>query len=277
MKYKIVADSSADILTLADVSFASAPLKINIGERIFVDDAKLDVMEMVDVLRAYKGRTTTACPNTEEYLEAFGDADRVFCITISSNLSGSFNAARLAKEQYEEEYPDRKVHIIDSLSAGSELAMIAEKLRDMILDRVGFEAMVEKITAYHEKLGTMFVLQSVHNLANNGRLNPAIAALVGMLGIRMVGKASDVGTLELTDKCRGDKRALSQLFKTMKEMGFAGGLVRIHHCANETNAKILSEHILGEFPAAKVIIGKLGGLCSYYAEYGGMIVGFELA
>ena len=123
----------------------------------------------------------------------------------------------------------------------------------------------------------MFMLQSVHNLANNGRLNPAIAALVGMLGIRMVGKASDVGTLELTDKCRGDKRALAQLFKTMKDMGFAGGLVRIHHCANEVGAKVLSEHILGEFPAAKVVIDKLGGLCSYYAEYGGMIVGFELA
>jgi len=277
MKYKIVADSSADIRTLADVSFASAPLKINIGERIFVDDAKLDVMEMVDVLRAYKGRTTTACPNTEEYLEAFGDADRVFCITISSNLSGSFNAARLAKEQYEEEYPDRKVHIIDSLSAGSELAMLAEKLRDMICERVDFEAMVERITAYHEKLGTMFMLQSVHNLANNGRVNPAIAALVGMLGIRMVGKASDVGTLELTNKCRGDKRAISDMYKTMKAMGFAGGLVRIHHCANEAGVKLLSEHILKEFPAAKVIIDKVGGLCAFYAEYGGMIIGFELA
>ena len=277
MKFKIVVDSSADIRSLSDIAFASAPLKINIGERVFVDDAKLDVMEMVDVLRAYKGRTTTACPNTEEYIEAFGDAEHVFCITISSNLSGSYNAARLAKEQYEEEHPGRKVHIIDSLSAGPELAMIAEKLRGMILEKLDFEAMVEKITAYHEKLGTMFMLQSVHNLANNGRLSPAIAALVGMLGIRMVGKASDVGTLELTDKCRGDKRALAQLFKTMKEMGFVGGLVRIHHCANESGVKMLKEHILGEFPAAKVVVEKLGGLCSFYAEYGGMIVGFELA
>ena len=131
MKYKIVVDSSADIRTLASIDFASAPLKINIGDRIYVDDASLDVMGMVDALRAYKGRTTTACPNTEEYLASFGDADRVFCITISGNLSGSFNAARLAKEQYEEENPGKKVHVIDSLSAGPELAMIAEKIRDM--------------------------------------------------------------------------------------------------------------------------------------------------
>ena len=163
MNYKIVVDSSADIRTLASIDFASAPLKINIGERIYVDDAGLDVMEMVDALRAYKGRTTTACPNTEEYLEAFGDADRVFCITISSNLSGSYNAARLAKEQYEEEHPGRKVHIIDSLSAGCELTMLAEKLREMIHEKIDFERIVEKITAYHEKLGTMFMLQSVDN------------------------------------------------------------------------------------------------------------------
>lgn len=277
MNYKIVVDSSADIRTLASVDFASAPLKINIGERIYVDDANLDVMEMVEDLRAYKGRTTTACPNTEEYLEAFGDADRVFCITISHNLSGSYNAARLAKEQYEEEHPDRRVHIIDSLSAGSELAMLADKLREMVREKLDFDKIIEKITAYHEKLGTMFMLQSVHNLANNGRVSPAIAALVGMLGIRMVGKASDVGTLELTSKCRGDKRAISDMYKTMKEMGFAGGLVRIHHCANEAGVKLLHEHILKDFPAAKVIIDKVGGLCAFYAEYGGMIIGFELA
>jgi len=277
MNYKIVVDSSADIRSLSLVDFARAPLKINIGERMYVDDENLDVMEMVDDLRAYKGRTTTACPNTEEYLEAFGDADRVFCITISHNLSGSYNAARLAKEQYEEEHPGRRVYIIDSLSAGCELAMLADKLVEMIRKELDFDAIIEKITAYHKKLGTMFMLQSVHNLANNGRLNPAIAALVGMLGIRMVGKASDVGTLELSGKCRGDKRALAELFKTMKEMGFVGGLVRIHHCANEAGVKMLREHILGEFPAARVIVDKLGGLCSYYAEYGGMIVGFELA
>ena len=116
MKYKIVADSSADIHTLAGIEFSSSPLKINIGERIFVDDASLDVMEMVGALRAYKGRTTTACPNTEEYLEAFGDADRVFCITISSNLSGSYNAARLAKEQYEE--PNVEIELDEYRSYG---------------------------------------------------------------------------------------------------------------------------------------------------------------
>lgn len=277
MNYKIVVDSSADIRTLSSIDFASAPLKINIGERVYVDDANLDVMEMVNALRAYKGRTTTACPNTEEYLEAFGDADRVFCITLSHNLSGSYNAARLAKEQYEEEHPGRKVHIIDSLSAGCELAMIAEKLTEMIREKLDFDRIIEKITAYHDKLGTTFMLQSVHNLANNGRLSPAIAALVGMLGIRMVGKASDEGTLELMSKCRGDKRAISALYNHMKEMGFAGGLVRIHHCANEAGVKFLRENILAEFPSAKVIISKLGGLCSFYAEYGGMIIGFELA
>ncbi len=277
MNYKIVVDSSADIRSLPGAAFASAPLKINVGEHVYVDDVQLDVMDMVEVLRAYKGRTSTACPNTEEYIEAFGDADRVFCITISHNLSGSFNAARLAKEQYEEEHPGRKVHIIDSLSAGCELAMLAEKIREMIDGGMDDEQIMEKIPAYHDKLGTMFMLQSVHNLASNGRLSPAIAALVGMLGIRMVGKASDVGTLELTDKCRGDKRALSQLYKTMKEMGFGGGKVRIHHCANEAGVKMLCDNILKEFPAAKVIIDKVGGLCAYYAEYGGMIIGFELA
>ena len=277
MNFKIVADSSADMLTLDGAAFANAPLKINVGERVFVDDDALNLKEMVDVLRAYKGRTSSACPNPDEFLAAFGDADRVFCITISSNLSGSCNAARLAAAQYEEEHPQRKVYIIDSLSAGAELTMIAYKLAEMIAAGMEYEAICVAITDYQAHTRTLFMLQSVHNLANNGRLNPAVAALVGMLGIRMVGKASDHGTLELTSKARGDKRALGELVAHMKKEGYAGGLVRIHHCMNETGANMIRELVLGAFPQARIVIGKLRGLCSYYAESGGIIVGYEIA
>ena len=95
MNYKIVADSSSDILTLDGISFESAPLKIITDAREFVDNAELDVPEMLEFLKSYKGKSHTSCPNAGEYIEAFGDADAVFCITITSNLSGSCNAARV--------------------------------------------------------------------------------------------------------------------------------------------------------------------------------------
>jgi len=108
MQRKIVADSSADLLTLSAVPFESAPLKIITSQNEYVDDAALDIGGMVDDLQRYKGRSSTSCPNANDWLETFGDADEVFCFTITGTLSGSYNAALMAKQLYEAEHPDRR-------------------------------------------------------------------------------------------------------------------------------------------------------------------------
>ena len=100
-KIRIVADSSADLLTLDSVDFASSPMKIITSEREFVDDQSRDVNKMVDFFDQYKERSQTSCPNPADWLEAFGDADDIFCVTITSGLSGSYNSACTAKQMYE--------------------------------------------------------------------------------------------------------------------------------------------------------------------------------
>ena len=123
-RIKIVADSSANVLALEKIPFAAAPLKINTAEGEFVDDCNLNVEEMVNFFDSYKGRSKTSCPNPGDWLEAFGDADEIFCVAITSGLSGSYNAACIAKEMYEAENEGKQVCVIDSLSAGPELALI---------------------------------------------------------------------------------------------------------------------------------------------------------
>jgi DegV family protein with EDD domain len=277
MNYKIVADSSADMLTLADVSFESAPLKIITDEKEYVDNAELDVAAMLADLKAYKGRSHTSCPNAGEYMEAFGDAEAVFCITITSNLSGSCNAARVAAKNYTEEHPDRRVHVIDSLSTGAESYLVIEKLVEYIKSGDDFDTIVEKITDYnlnHTRL--IFALESMHNLANNGRVSPIVAKMAGLLGIRAIGRASDVGTLEMICKSRGPKNAATDMFANLKGDGYKGGKVRIHHAQNPAAAELLRDIILAEFPNAEIVIGEARGLCSFYAEAGGVLVGFEI-
>ena len=127
-KIKIVADSSANVLQLTDIDFASAPLKIIVNEKEFVDDHGLDVTAMVTWFDSYKGRSQTSCPNPGDWLEAFGDADEIYCVTITSGLSGSYNSASIAKQTYEQENPGKQVCVIDSLSAGPELMLIIEQL-----------------------------------------------------------------------------------------------------------------------------------------------------
>jgi DegV family protein with EDD domain len=276
-KIKIVADSSGDIFSLEHTEFASAPMKIITAEREFIDVETLDVNEMVAYLDSYKGRSKSSCPNVNDWLEAFGGADDVFCVTITSGLSGSYNSACSAKQMYESGNEGKRVFVIDTLSAGPEVSLVIEKLEEYIEEGVGYEEICDKITQYLKKTGLLFMLKSLKTFANNGRVSPIVAKLVGIAGICIVGKASDEGTLEPMYKCRGEKRSLETLVEELSEKGFKGGKISIGHCLNEGAALALKEMIIKRFNSAKIEIHKLKGLCSFYAEKGGVLVGFEMA
>ncbi len=274
-KIKIVADSSANLLSLEQIPFAFAPLKIITSEREFVDNSELNVNEMIQIFDTYKGRSKTSCPSPADWLEAFDDADDIFCLTITSGLSGCYNAACTAKQIYESEHEGSRVHVIDSLSTGPEMALIIEKLSACINEGMDYEEIIKTISTYMKKTGLLFMLQSLKNFAANGRVSPAVAKITGILNIRIVGKASDVGTLEPMNKCPGEARSLNAILTHLRSMGLVKGKVRIAHCQNETAALHLKEMILKEFPQVDVKITVCRGLCSYYAEKGGLLVGFE--
>lgn len=273
-KIKIVSDSSSDILESAGLDFAYASMKIITSEKEFVDNSSLDINEMVTFLESYKGRSQTSCPNAEDWLNAFGSADDVICVTITSGLSGSYNTACAAKRIYEED-ENKRVFVLDSLSTGPEIALIIEKLEALIRNGLPYEEICEKIQAYTKQTGLLFMLKSLKNLANNGRVSPAMARLLEMIGICIVGKASDEGKLDTTHKCKGENRSLETLIRDLKGYGVSSGKISIAHCQNEEGALKLQALIKKEFPDAKSEIHPLRGLCSFYAEKGGILVGFE--
>ncbi|MBR3765098.1 MAG: DegV family protein [Clostridia bacterium] len=275
MNYKIVADSSSDVLTLDSVPFASVPLVVRAGEMTFVDDEHCDVAAMTQYMLTYKGKSSTACPGTQDWQDAFGDAENVFCVTITSGLSGSYNAARVAAEEYMSAHPGRRVHVVDTLSAGPELRLVVDKLQELILSGMAFEDIVTEIEKYHRRSFLVFSLQSLHNFVANGRVSPAVGAIVGLLGIRVVGRASEEGTLQPLSKTRGDRKALSEIIRTMKELGWTGGRVRITHNENPAFASALQDALRAIHGKLDVAIDACRGLCSYYAEKGGVLVGFE--
>lgn len=276
MKIKIVTDSSADIKELSGVEFESVPLKIITDEKEYVDDSSLDVVGMLRDLKAYKGKSRSSCPSSGEYMDAFGDADGVFVVTITSGLSGSCNSANAAANLFLEASPEKKVHVIDSLSTGPENALLAEKVRDLILDGCDFDSIKKEIVEYHNHTRLIFALESMNNLANNGRVSHLKAKMAGMLGIRAIGRASEEGTLDMICKSRGPLNAANDILANMISDGYKGGRAKIHHADNLPAAKLLEGKILEKFADAKVEIAPAGGLCSFYAEQGGVLVGFEI-
>lgn len=274
-KVKIVADSSSDVTEIENFPFESAALKIITSEKEYVDNKDLDVRQMAEDLQKYTGRSSTSCPNTAEWLAAFGDAEYVFCITITASLSGSYNAAMLAKAQYEEEHPERRVFVLNSLSTGPEMKLFIEKIQELVLEGKDFDEIVSTVEKYSKKTGLLFLLQSMKNLANNGRVSHLAARMAGILGIRALGKASDRGDLEMLEKCRGEKKSLESIIEHLKKLGYSGGKIRIAHCFNDDFTARLKEKLLEEFKKIDILLYNCRGLCTFYAELGGLLIGFE--
>ena len=276
VKYQIVSDSASDLLELADINFSTVPLHIVVDGTDFADDARLSVPNLLDKLRNGKS-STTACPSPDDWITAFHDADRVFCVTITSGLSGSYNSAVIAKDIYEEKHPDRKVYIIDSLATGSKMVMLCEKLRELIQAGHDAEEIYRQIKEYNEHCFLYFALASLDNLARNGRVSPILAKGIKILGIRIVGTASTEGMLEPLSKCRGDRRSIPAIIEFMKEKGYQGGRVVITHNGNHEAAMELKRQLKTTFGTRSGEIHRTRGLCSYYAEPGSVMLAFDLS
>ena len=274
MTYKIVSDSSSNVYSLSGIDFESVPLKIITAKAEYVDTPALDVEAMVNEIKETKGKSGTSCPNIGDWLGAFGEADVIFAVTITSHLSGSYAAAVEAAKIHEEAHPGSKVFVVDTLSAGPEMRVIIEYIKEQMLLGKTFEEIKEAVTEYQNRTHLVFSLQSLTNLARNGRVNAAVAKIAGVLGIRVMGAAKD-GVLDPLHKCRGEAKTLDTIYEEMKKRGFNNGKVRIAHCFNEESANILKEKILADFPESDIQIEKNGALCSFYAERGGLLVGFE--
>ena len=273
----VAADSSADCKRLDGIDFRFVPLKIRTAKCEYVDDETLDLYKMTEDLQTTKERSSTSCPNTQDWMDAFGDHDRILCFTITSALSGSCNSALAAAKIYMETHPPSKVCVIDSKSTGPEIALLLEKTREMILSGLEYDEICRKIEDYkndHTRL--LYVLESMRNLANNGRVNPIAARLAGILGIRIIGKASDKGTLELLEKFRGSSKTAETVLRHMQKMGYDGGKVNVTHCLNETAANAVADAVRSAYAGAEIKVYSTAGLCGYYAEKGGLLIGFEV-
>lgn len=281
MKYGIVVDSGCDLTSLNPevahkIDFTRAALKLDVGDKEFIDDFNLNIEEFMKEMYAYKGKTGSAAPSPGDFLHAFEKSEYVFAITITGALSGTYASAQSAAEMFKEQYPDRKIHLIDSKSAGPEITLIVKKLTEYMTQDMSFEEIVQSIENYRKHTHLLFVLKSLDNLVKNGRISKLQGSMAGILGIKTLGTATDEGTLDLLQKCRGKMTAYDKAIEEMFSRGYSGGKVIIAHSFASDVAEYMASKIKSQFSNCDIEIMRTSGLCSYYAEQGGILISFEI-
>lgn len=279
MKWSIIADSSCDIygkdLGNDEISFSTIPFYITVAGKDYVDDAALDTNELVAVMEASEEASHTSCPSPYTWFEQFEGADYAIAVTISSQLSGSYNSAQVAQQMIREKYPEKRVAIIDSRSAGPELIFIIESIIESIEAGLDFDAVVAAAERTQQHGHVTFALCSFNNLIKNGRMSKLAGFLAGKLGFWGIGIGTEEGTIHIKGKARSKKKAIAAIVDDIWERAGVVKAVFISHCQNQECAELLKSAIQEKWGQIDVRIMPTRGLCSYYAERGGLIVGFK--
>ncbi len=279
MKYKIVADSSTDITEemLERMNIQLAPLTLEVDGVRYVDDGTMDIHEYLVRANSSQNVPKSSCPSPEDYLEAYrGDEEGVFVVTLSSELSGSFSAAILAKNLMEEENSEKKIHVFDSRSASAGQVAITLKIEECINAGMEFEDIVETVEAYRKQMATVFVLEKIDHLQKNGRMSKMQVTIANVLSVKLVLKANDEGEIVLQTKARGTKKAIDKMISVFPEVGSVTSdkYIVVAHVEAEQRALDIKDKIEKLYDFKEVIVVPTRGLSSNYANVGGIVISF---
>lgn len=281
MNIQIIVDSCCDVTdALRNVlSLSLASLKITVGEHFYEDDGTIDTGVLVADMKACRTAPTTACPSPEEYAALMSRADASLVVTLSSKLSGSYNAACVGRDLALEKAPEKKIHVFDSESASAGETRIALLLRDMIDGGMGFEEIVEKTTAFIANMKTHFVLEDLGNLVKNGRISRTAGFVGTMLNLRPIMGENGHGEIIPLEKVRGTANAMRRLVELVAEetdhLPAASKLLVLSHCNCQERALQLKKAFLERCAVFKdVIVVPTGGLSTVYANDGGIVIAF---
>ena len=277
MTWKIVSDSSCDLRAASfhsdSVGFELVPLRIQVGAQAFLDGDQLSVPELLAAMAAEKAASSTACPSPAAFARAFETADRVVCVTISSNLSGTYHAACIGREMVLEEHPEKKIFVLDTLSCSGALAGAAELANKLIGEDQTFDDICFALKKFADSTHILFALASFDNLAKNGRVNRVVGFIAGRLNMRVLGRRTPDGKIDFYFKTRGETRVLAKILEQMDEDKYDGvHPVLISECGNQNAAQLLHHGIEAKWPGAPVKIVPCSGLCSFYAQDQGIII-----
>ena len=278
MSFHIVCDSCTD-LTEEDLKkgcYTLVPLTLLVDGEEIIDDETFDQADFLAKVAASKESVKSACPAPESYMEAYSKADDIYVVTLSAELSGSYNSAVLGKNLYEEETGTKNIHVVNSRGAATTQVLIARKLNEYASQGMPFEEVVDKIEEYTTSLRTYFVLETLEVLRKNGRLSRLSATIAGALNIKPVMIGTRDGVIQKAAQARGMKKALA---KMVEHMGSEGrDLTRrqfvISHCNCYERAVYVKELIKKHLHAEDVDIVDTKGVSSLYACDGGIIVSY---
>lgn len=277
MSYRIIVDSCGELTDEMKKSgmYKSAPLSMEVNGTHVADDNTFDQARFLRLVAESSHCPRSSCPSPEEYMSLYDcGADRVYVVTLSSELSGSYNSAELGRKLFEEEHSDKKIYVFNSRSASVGETLIAMKIRECEERGMDFEEVKECVESYIKGQNTYFVLENLDTLRKNGRLTGIKSLVASALNIKPVMGSTPAGTICQLGQARGIKRALDKMTDHIVQNAESPEekVLGIAHCNCPERAEKVREILLGKLKVKSSFIVNTAGISTMYANDGGIIV-----
>ena len=277
MSYKVIVDSCGELTEemKASGNFETASLTMEVGGVRIMDDASFDQADFLRRVAECPESPKSSCPSPEDYMEKYRcEAERVYAVTLTAELSGSYNSAVLAKNLYIEEYGDKNIHVFNSRSASIGETLIAMKVQECEAAGMTFEQVVETVERYIDGQHTYFVLENLDTLRKNGRLTGIKSLVAGALNIKPVMAATPEGTICQIGQARGIKKALAKMVDQIAEetQEAEEKVLAISNCNCRERAREVERMLMAKMKVKASFVIDTAGISSMYANDGGIIV-----
>lgn len=280
--YRILIDSCGELFPEMQntESFCNVPLTLTVDSHEIIDDETFNQAEFLRMIKESANAPKSACPSPDAYMrEMRGDWERIYVITLSSKLSGSYNSACLAKDLINEELEDddeepKQIHVFDSKSASIGQTLIADKIAELEKEGLSFDEVIRRTDAYIETQHTFFILETLETLRKAGRLSALKAMIANTLNIKPIMGSTEEGSIQQLGQGRGMSKALDKMVDLMMEVtpDPENRVVAISHCNFPERAAMLQKKLEAKANFKRIVIVDTRGVSSMYANDGGIIM-----
>lgn len=275
-EYIIFTDSACDIkpeqLKEWEVSYINLSFHFEDEDREYSND-EMYISEFYNRMRSGSIAKTSAI-NPDTYINTFeeilNEGKDILCLAFSSGLSTTCNSARIAADELKEKYPERKIIIVDSLSASAGQGLLLY----LMVQKKNSGCTIEEVADYAENIKLnichWFSVDDLVYLKRGGRVSPTVAFVGTVLGIKPVLHVDNEGRLISVTKARGRKAALNTLIDKCGELGedIKNGTIFISHADCKDDADYIAEQIAAKFGGSVDIITDVGAVIGAHSGPG---------
>ena len=274
-KIRIVTDSSCDLNKdiIERYNIEIVPLNVAFGDDVYAD-GELEKDKFYKMMDNFSTLPKTSCPSPERFMKSYeGDVDNILVVTLAANLSGTYSTAVLAKNMFEEEYPNKKVEVIDTETGSIGQGLLVVRAAKLAEEGKSLSEIVDAIESLKKEIVFYGSLETLENAIKGGRINPLAGKLINALNFKVIVKIGN-GEVKPYDKARGDNNSLKKVVENVSN-SIQDGKVRslaIAHANCLEKALKVKEMMLKNHNFDEITISELGSVMGTYTSKGAVLI-----